>query len=364
MAKRVFIAATKQNDGKTTLCLGLIKAFKKRFKKLGFIKPVGQRYLIEQGYKVDEDSVLIEHVARTKFHLKDMSPVAIEKGFTEHYIRRPNKDAIAEQIKKSFSRVSKSSKLVIIEGTGHAGVGACFDWCNAAVARLLGSKVLMVTSGGIGRPIDEIMLNRALFEERGVEIAGVIVNKVIPKKYKKINSLVRKGLERKGLRALGVLPYMPILSAPTITQISEVLDAKILAGSEESMQNAVEHILIGAMEPHEALKHLNDKSLIITGGDREDLVLTAMSTQIYGMSDSAKISGIVLTGGIRPHRSISDLVKKTGIPVLLARDDTYTAAKKIHDRTVKIRPEDTEKIKTVTEMVEEYVDVDGLLKLL
>jgi len=58
--KRIFIAATMQNDGKTTVSMGLITALKKRFRKVGFIKPIGQRYLIEQGYKVDEDSVLIE----------------------------------------------------------------------------------------------------------------------------------------------------------------------------------------------------------------------------------------------------------------------------------------------------------------
>ena len=78
---RIFIAATRQNDGKTTMSLGLINAFKKRFKSVCFIKPVGQRYLLEEGYKIDEDSVLVEKVCGMKCKLKDMSPIAIEKGF-------------------------------------------------------------------------------------------------------------------------------------------------------------------------------------------------------------------------------------------------------------------------------------------
>ena len=82
MQRRIFIAATMQNDGKTTVSLGLIKAFKKRFKKVGFIKPVGQRYVFEHGYKVDEDSVLIEKACGMRSPIKDMSPVAIDKGFT------------------------------------------------------------------------------------------------------------------------------------------------------------------------------------------------------------------------------------------------------------------------------------------
>ena len=88
MTKRIFVAATQQNDGKTTVSLGLIAALKKRFDRIGFIKPIGQRYLMEQGYKVDEDSVLIEKVFGIKCNIKDMSPVAIDRGFTERYIEK------------------------------------------------------------------------------------------------------------------------------------------------------------------------------------------------------------------------------------------------------------------------------------
>ena len=81
--KKIFIAATMQNDGKTTLSLGLMHCLKKHFKRIGFIKPIGQRYLIEEGYKVDEDSVLIEHIYGSSANIKHMSPIAIERGFTE-----------------------------------------------------------------------------------------------------------------------------------------------------------------------------------------------------------------------------------------------------------------------------------------
>jgi BioD-like phosphotransacetylase family protein len=84
--RRIFIAATQQNDGKTTVSLGLILNFQDRFKKVGFIKPIGQRYLEEEGLKIDEDSLLIEEACGIKCGLKDMSPIAVEKGFTEKYI--------------------------------------------------------------------------------------------------------------------------------------------------------------------------------------------------------------------------------------------------------------------------------------
>jgi dethiobiotin synthetase len=123
-----------------------------------------------------------------------MSPIAIEKGFTENYIKSGNREKLVTDIVNSFERIAKHKELVVIEGTGHAGVGSVFDLSNAKVARLLNAKVILVTAGGIGRPIDEIVLNMALFEKEGVDVIGVIVNKVLPSKYKKIEQVVKAGL--------------------------------------------------------------------------------------------------------------------------------------------------------------------------
>jgi len=94
--KRIFIAATRQNDGKTTVSLGLIAAFQKLHKAVGFIKPVGQRYVVEDEQQIDEDSLLSEVLCGLKDNLKDMSPIAVERGFTERYIRQPKKDRACE----------------------------------------------------------------------------------------------------------------------------------------------------------------------------------------------------------------------------------------------------------------------------
>ncbi|GAG14799.1 unnamed protein product, partial [marine sediment metagenome] len=221
--RRIFIAATQQNDGKTTVSLGLIAALQKRYNAIGFIKPIGQRYFIKNGLKVDEDSILIESLCGLKDDLRYMSPIAVERGFTEQYIKCPRKKNLERKIKSAFKNISKAKDVVIIEGTGHAGVGSCFDLSNALVAKMLDSKVILIASGGIGKPIDEILLNRALFEKKGVKIIGVVINKVIEKKYKKVKELVRKGLKRKGIDVIGVMPYQKQLSSPTVGEISEEL---------------------------------------------------------------------------------------------------------------------------------------------
>lgn len=362
--KKIFLAATRQNDGKTVISLGLISALLKKTPNIGFIKPVGQRYLLEKGEKIDEDSILIKKVCSLKGNLKDMSPVAVERGFTERYILGGKKQKLISQIKESFKRVSKDKDLMVIEGTGHAGVGSVFDLSNARASRLLDTKVILVSSGGLGRPIDEIMLNKALFDKERVKILGVIVNKIIPSKYKKISKLLRLGLKRKGLKVLGVIPYYKILSKPTMGQILEEEKHMRLLCGKEGLDNPVDKVVVGAMEPHEALNYISSNSLVITPGDREDIMLTCVSSHLAADRTGVIISGIILTGGITPHKSIFNLIEKSGIPVILAKDDTYSVTSKIHDLIIKVKPHDTRKAEIVKDMVENYVDLDYLYKRL
>lgn len=354
--KKLFIAATRQNDGKTVVSLGLAMALKTRYSDICFIKPVGQRYVEAEGIKVDEDALLIENVCKFGCDLHDISPIAIEKGFTRKYINRGNVKKLQERIKKSYKRVTSGKDFIMIEGTGHAGVGSVFDLNNAKVAKLLDAKVLLVTIGGIGHPIDEIMLNKALFEAEGVEIMGVIVNKTLPRKMKEIKAFLKKGLERKGLKLFGTIPYIPLLSSFTVGQVAKTLKAEIISGKDK-LHRRVLNTVIGAMTPHEALTYFDEGSLVITPGDREDIILASLATE-------TKLAGLVLTGGIIPHPSILGTIKQYNLPTLIVEDDTYTTASNIHDIVVKLRADDEDKLTIINELIEKYVDLEGIYKAL
>src|SRR5690606_36672278 len=125
-------------------------------------------------------------------------------------------EELVRKIQKAFDRVAWEKDFVLCKGSGHAGVGSVFDLSDAQVARILGAKVVIVTQGGIGKPIDEVCLNQALFEKEGVEIIGVILNKVMAQKLDYISDYVRRGLIRKVLELLGVIPHQRVLSCPTI----------------------------------------------------------------------------------------------------------------------------------------------------
>src|ERR1041384_6472093 len=216
---RVFIAATRQNDGKTTTSLGLLAALQKVYPRIGYIKPVGQRFVQVEEEKIDEDTVLMDRVYRLNCPLVDMSPIAVEPDFTRKYLQSSNNEALVKKIQNAFDRVAWEKDFVLCEGSGHAGVGSVFDLSNAQVAKILGAKVIIVTQGGIGRPIDEVSLNQALFEREGVEIIGVILNKVLREKVDYVSEFARRGLKRKGLELLGVLPHEQTLCNPTLELI-------------------------------------------------------------------------------------------------------------------------------------------------
>jgi len=360
---RVYVAATRQNDGKTMVCLGLLSSLSGRVKSIAYMKPVGQQYVVVDGEKIDKDAVLMKELFNLDSRLSDMNPVSVPSGFTADYILGGNRDELVKRAKEGFEAVSSGKEMVLLEGTGHAGVGSVFDMSNADVAELLGSKVILVSIGGIGRPIDEIMLNKAMFDSHGVEVIGIIINKVEQAKYDKVNELVRRGLERKGLRVLGVIPFNSVLASPTIAEILDHLKGTLIAG-EKGLRTCISKFVVIAMPAHTALEYFVRGAMLITPGNREDIILAALARNMVEPTSPPFISGIVLTCGIYPDRSVLRLAQQVDMPLLLVGDDTYSTACKITSSVFKIRAEDTAKVMETTRLVNRYVDVEKILQLI
>jgi BioD-like phosphotransacetylase family protein len=358
---RVFIAATRQNDGKTTASLGLLAAMQRFYPRIGYIKPVGQRFVQIEEQKIDEDTILMDRVYQLNCPLVDMSPIAVEPDFTRKYLESSNYDALVKKIQKAFDRVAWEKDFVLCEGSGHAGVGSVFDLSNARVAKLLEAKVVIVTQGGIGKPIDEVALNQALFEKEGVEIIGVILNKVLGRKIDYITEFARRGLKQKGLELLGVVPHQPILSRPTMDLIREELNAQVLNATDQ-FHNSVEEVLIGAMGVQNALHLFKGGVLIITPGDRDDIIL-AVATTLSGEARSGP-AGMILTRNLKPGEESLNVISKMPFPVLAVADDSYYVASKVHDLIVKTRPDDTQKISLIRDLIAKHVDVNKIVKAL
>jgi hypothetical protein len=360
--RRVFLAATGQNRGKTTTSLGLLAAIRDRGLSLGFMKPVGQRYLVIDGTRADEDAVLMSEVFDLPDALNDMSPVTLPRHFTTDFIMGRVSDDLEGQVRAAYQRVADGKDVVVIEGTGHAGVGAVVGVSNARVASVLDAPVIVVSEGGIGRPIDEIVLNVALFEAHGARVLGAVVNKVDVDSHPDLPEVLAKGLAQHGIELMGCIPYSELLDNPSLELIATHLDGELLSG-EATPGETIGWTAIGAMQAVHAVELLRERTLVITPGDREDLLLAAV--EVNRVSAPVKrVIGVVLTGGFRPPQRVIDALRDAGIFSYLVATDTYRTAQAVDEILVKTHSADTEKIATIIDLVGGALDVGMILERL
>lgn len=358
-ARRVFLAATGQNRGKTTTSLGLLAAIRDRGLRLGFMKPVGQRYLVIDGTRADEDAVLMSEVFDLPDALNDMSPVTLPRRFTTDFIMGRIPDDLEAQVRAAYKRVAAGKDIVVIEGTGHAGVGAVIGLSNARAAAMLDAPVIIVSEGGVGRPIDEIVLNCALFAAHGVRVIGAVVNKVEMVSHPDLPEILERGLAQHGIQLLGCIGYSEMLANPSLELVATHLDGELLSG-EATPGQTIGWVAIGAMQAAHAVELLRDRTLLITPGDREDLLLAAIDAN--RQEGVARVIGAVLTGGFRPSEPVLARLRAARIFSYLVGTDTYRTAQAVDEILVKTHASDVEKIETIIELVDGALDMDALLE--
>jgi hypothetical protein len=312
-----------------------------------------------------------------------MSPVHIPRGFTKAYIRGEVTPDLGARIRRAHETLAAQHDLLLIEGTGHAGVGSVVGLSNAQVARMLRAPAAIVAEAGVGRPIDEIVLNRALFARHGVEVVGAIINKVNADEHPTLPDVLRDGLARHGIELLGMLPYRPLLSNPTLAMLSEQVKGEMLSEGD-SLDRVIQHVAIGAMQPRHLIERVGPGSLLIVPGDRTDVIhavvaanraarasgerrrIFARRQQVFGRAageedTGPELAGLVLTGGYRPRPRDLEAIRGERLFALLVDLDTYEAASRVHDLLVKTHPADRQKIEETRKLISEHLDIDHIL---
>jgi phosphate acetyltransferase len=166
-----------------------------------------------------------------------------------------------------------------------------------------------------------------------------------------------------GLPLLGAIPYEKTLIKPTLLELSESLNAEVLANPGQ-LSNKAEKVLIGAMAPHDMIGHFQPNTVLVVPGNRDDVIMTALYTSLLPQKFDFNISGMIFTGNIRPNYKIFEMISHANIPVMLVEDDSFAVATKINNMLVKIRSNEQEKIEMIQGLVEQYVDVDLICKQL
>lgn len=426
----IYVCATRQHVGKTSVSLALVSHFTKRFgsENVGYMKAVGQQCMrvwdkpldndenddddeSGQYVLVDKDVKLIrDHFGLSHLRYGDMSPILIPRGYTKSYLDGEinHQDQMAD-IRRAYLNIVKATKtgghhnnhsVTICEGTGHVGVGSVVGSGNARVAAELGADIVLVANGGLGRAFDELELNRALCLQHGVNIAGVVINKVSPDKYDQTREYLTKAIEQmwtgpNGEPAppiLGVVPDRPYLGCPALADVESQFGTVLLSGSEHRYRHYdvgsnVQGRSIGmSMITTDLAAFLRTmqrqdgdaRTIFICHVTRDDVILGFLAEYRRKTRRGIPFQSalVICTGGDDGMEDVSDIMElspevcdmirdagPSGPPVLLAAGySPADAAKTIRTMTPKFNANDERRVTRATEHYEPYIDFDLLLE--
>ena len=360
MAKNIYLASTSPKSGKGVICMGLISALRGMVTNVGYFKPIGQKYRKDED--CDKVSIMIKETLGIEDELKHINPVSINE--LNRYIANNDEEKFFRKVQKSFKKIEKDKDIVVIDGTDYIGMKSAFEFdINADIANNLNAGVILVEDG-YGKSMDEIssgvLTGKESFDEQSCDFLGVIVNKIETERLEEVDQGLRKILRKRKIDYLGTVPYDSILAKPRLYDISRSLDAEVLLGQDHLRNIAVETI-IASMGFENALKYIHDGALIITGGDRNEILLgcvTSLASPSY-----PNISGIVLTGGLLPNDNIMKLIGTLSdlpIPILSVQCNTIETVNRINSLVVHVSSDDTQKIEIAKSSIYRHVDCEKI----
>lgn len=360
MAKKLFIAATGQDIGKTTASLSLIHMAKKKYRRVGFIKPLGPKVTEYKGLTVDKDAALMCQVFNMGRHLPYMSPVVIHPDSTRKALDgKLDPLELEERILQAVAALEKKCDFIIIEGSGHPGVGSVVNLSNARIAKLLDAKVLMITGGGIGNVIDNVYMNKALFDKEGVEVRAIMPNKLLAEKRDSTLNYLEKAFAGESFKVVGGFNYQPVLANPTLNRIASILDLEI-HGNKRDAKRIIHFLQIGAPSTQRVTELLRDDTLLIVTSSRDELLVT-LSNMYQIPAYRHKIVGLLIPGILKISDITQQIIDRSNIPYL--RTTSHTTGKlyrTINEDVYKLQAEDKEKIDMIKELSEIRFDFDKL----
>jgi hypothetical protein len=346
MAYPLIISGT-SFSGKTAICLGLFQKFQEMGLRVGYFKPIGVGLKTVEGRRVDPDALLMKEVMALKEPLEVITPITLGKWYLE-LLLEPQQ--LFEKIMEAYKELSEGKDVILIEGPPRPETLSCRQCGVPHLSRELGAKVILVVKGSGDEVAEEAILYKSFIEAGGGELMGVIFNFVPRQVIERVKGVLIPALSRCNAVSMGVVPDRKELSLPTVEDVVAELNAEVLTG-REYFDRMVEGVLIGAMTPESALNWLrrSSGSALITGGDRTDLILTALE---------ADMSVIVLTGNLYPALSVLTRAKEKGTPIILVPQDTYTTVRRLEEISGRITASlsSLRKIKLTREIIGEHID--------
>lgn len=352
--KAIYIATNEANSGKSIVTLGLMQMLLGKTAKVGYFRPI-----IDDSKKGDNHIKTVIGYFDLKIDYKDA--YAFKRSELIKKINKGKQDEIINKIIDKYKQLEENNDFVLVEGTDFSGEGASIELdMNILVAKNLGIPAIIVSSG-IGKTLEEFIEGLHLaydsFKNKEVEVLAVVANKVQEKNIEIIIKGVQRNLPKNV--SVNVIPMIDSLNHPTMKEIAEAINAKVLFG-ESHLNNQTGDIKVGAMQLNNFLNHLTENSVTITPGDRSDILLGTLQANISRNYPS--VAGIILSGGFDLSPSVLKLVEglEKVVPILSAEGGTFGVATKVGAVRSHMYAENKEKIETSLATFDKYVDTERL----
>lgn len=360
MNKGIYIATLEPNSGKSLITLGLMRTLLGKTQKVGYFRPI-----IDDPGEMKKDN----HIDTVLKYFNLSLPYDDAFAFTRSQIMKKRNEGetgeMIDAIIRKYKKLEEESDFVLVEGSDFSGEGSVFEFDeNVFIAKNLGLPVIIVGSGE-GKTKEALMGSLQMayqsFNRKEVKVLAMISNKIQLENL----SIATKGMQEflpNDVFAFAI-PLIKRLASPTLKEIVEILKGNVLFG-EEYLNNQSGSFNVGAMQLRNYLHRLKEDSLVITPGDRADIILGVLQANIS--SNYPRISGILLTGGLLPEDSIIKLIEGLSqiVPIISVEDGTFNVTNRVGAINSEIYADSKEKIETSISTFEKYISIEPLIEKL
>jgi BioD-like phosphotransacetylase family protein len=352
--KSIYVTSVERYSGKTAICLALGKRFQADGLEVGYLKPLSLQPWRVSGKIADEDATFVKEVLGLTADPWELSPVVVTPEYLIKHIGVGGETDLMEKVRSAVESTGAGKDILLLEGGASLREGHSVSLPTPDVARELSSHVLVtVKYRSDVRVLDDTLSAKVRLGEL---LSGVVINRVPAEAANFITQLAIPYLERRGVPVMGALPEERSLAALTVSELNEVLKAKVLT-EHTNLEDMVETLTVGAMTAEAALHRFREytNKAVITGGDRTDIQLAALETST---------TCLILTGNLQPSPLIVKQAESFGVTILLVRENTMETVEAIERVFGKTRLGQPDKLAEFEALFAKHLDFDRLYQSL
>ncbi len=359
MSNNLYITATEERSGKSVIVLGIMQMLMNQLHRVAFFRPIINDSVED---KQDHDITLVVDYFKLEQEYESCYGCTLKTAY--EMINSGREDDLHDLIFQKYRDIADEYDFVLIEGTDFRGQDTTFESeINGDIAANLGAPVVLVSSGRkktVEEMIRQVQVSIDSHKEKGLVLVSSIINRAPEGLTSKILSDIRRQYHPDEGLPFYVIPENPALANPTVGDVNRWLNGSVMYGAA-GLNTVVGEYVVAAMRVENFLEYLSPGCLVITPGDRHDIILASLSAR--SSTSYPEVSGIVLTGGLVPSDNVRKLIEGWSgrpVPIICVKGHTYLVVKQLYELYAHLEPGDMPRIATALGDFSKYVNVAEL----